>query len=86
MTKVQSLQVFGRQWLGPVAMANTVSPFIQLAGGLEFSNSQYENVAGVGAGLGFFVSKQSELRLTLKGEWGGFADSTHLDAGYYYHF
>jgi hypothetical protein len=85
-TKVQSLQVIGRQWFGPIAQANTVSPFVQVAAGLEFANSKYENVVGVGAGLGFFVGNQSELRLTLKGEWGGFKDSTRLDAGYYYHF
>ncbi|HET6718156.1 MAG TPA: hypothetical protein VFH22_00830 [Rhodocyclaceae bacterium] len=85
-TKVQSLQAIGRQWFGPIAQANTVSPFVQVAAGMEFANSHYENVVGVGAGLGFFVNNQSELRLTLKGEWGGFKDSTRLDAGYYYHF
>ena len=85
-TKVQSLQVLARQWFGPVGRADTMAPFVQLATGLEFSNGHYDNVVGAGAGLGFFVSNQSELRLTLKGEWGGVNDFTRLDAGYYYHF
>lgn len=84
--KIQGLQVIGRQWFGAFAKANSITPFVQVAAGFEFSDSKYENVVGVGAGLGLFVSDQSELRLTLKREWGGFADSTRLDAGYFYHF
>ena len=86
VSKVQSLQVIGRQWFGSFAKADSVTPFLQVSGGFEFANSKYENVVGVGAGLGLFVSNQSELRMTLKSEWGGFADSTRFDAGYYYHF
>jgi hypothetical protein len=86
VAKVQGLQVIGRQWFGPIAKAETISPFLQVGAGFEFSDSKYENVVGVGAGLGMFVNNQSELRLSLKREWGGFADSTRMDVGYFYHF
>lgn len=85
-SKVQTLQAIGRQWFGNFAKADSVTPFVQVAVGFEFANSRYENMVGVGAGIGMFVSNQSELRMTLKGEWGGFYDTTRFDAGYYYHF
>lgn len=85
-TKVQGLQIIGRQWFGTFARADSIAPFVQVAGGFEFADSKYENVLGLGGGVGMFVSNQSELRLTAKREWGGFADATRIDAGYYYHF
>lgn len=85
-SRLQSLQVFGRQWFGPVAQADTVVPFLQAAAGMEFADSKYENIVGLGGGVGIFVSSQSEFRFTFKGEWGGFADRTRVDAGYFYHF
>ena len=84
--KFQSLQIIGRQWFGTYAKADAVTPFVQISGGFDFADSRYENFIGVGGGIGVFVSNQSELRFTLKGEWGGFVDSTRFDAGYYYHF
>ena len=84
--KIQGLQAIGRQWFGTFGRADSIVPFVQLGVGLEFANSKYENVVGLGAGIGMFVSNQSELRLTAKREWGGFVDATHVDAGFYYHF
>lgn len=85
-TRVQGLQLIGRQWFGMFGRADSIVPFVQIGAGFEFANSKYENVLGLGAGIGMFVSNQSELRLTAKREWGGFADATRVDAGYYYHF
>lgn len=85
-SKLQGLQLIGRQWFGTYGRADSVTPFVQIAGGFEFANSKYENVLGLGGGVGMFVSNQSELRLTLKRELGGFVDATRMDAGYYYHF
>ena len=84
--RFQGLQVIGRQWFGTFGRADSIVPFVQLGAGFEFANSKYENVVGLGAGVGMFVSSQSELRLTAKREWGGFADTSRIDAGYYYHF
>jgi hypothetical protein len=84
--KVQGLQGIGRQWFGTFGRADSIVPFVQLGVGLEFANSKYENVVGLGGGVGMFVSNQSELRLTAKREWGGFVDATHVDMGFYYHF
>lgn len=86
MGRVQGLQLIGRQWFGPVAQVDRVSTFVQLMVGMEFAKGKYENLFGVGAGVGMFVSNQSELRLTLKGERVDKEDRTRFDAGYYYHF
>lgn len=85
-TRLQSLQLIGRQWFGPVGQADAVVPFLQASAGLEFAESKYENIVGLGGGVGIFASAQSEFRFTFKGEWGGFADRTRVDAGYFYHF
>jgi hypothetical protein len=82
----QGLQLIGRQWFGPYPKANTITPFVELAAGLELAHGKYENTLAGGAGVGMFVSDQSELRLTLKHAWGGFEDVTRLDAGFFYHF
>lgn len=82
----QGLQLVGRQWFGPYPKANTITPFVELAAGLEFSHGKYENTLAAGAGVGMFVSDQSELRLTVKHSWGGFEDVTRMDAGYFFHF
>ena len=84
--KAQGLNLVLRQWFGTYGRSDAIVPFVQLSGGFEFADSKYENVVGLGLGVGMFVSNQSDLRLTLKRDWGGFVDATRLDAGYYYHF
>ena len=83
---LQGLQLVGRQWFGPYPKANNAIPFVEIAGGLEFSDGSYKNSGTVGAGIGLFVNDQSELRITLKQTWGGFQDVTAFNTGFYYHF
>lgn len=83
---VQGLQLLGRQWFGLYPRANTITPFVELAAGLEFADGKYENTIGAGLGLGVFVTDQTELRVSLRQTWGGFEDTTRMNVGFFYHF